>query len=106
MPPKYKIRQPNHWRLALDCKHDVTLTLPEIEAKKVEARLNASTGRHDDFIICPKCSADRPRPGDFCTQSHIHRVVLATPMYSSSSSSYQPSQQQQQPQQQQENPKP
>ena len=62
------------------CHHEANLTFEELEAKTVEQRFNPDTMSYDRAIVCPGCSADTPRRGDFCMNTVIHRVITSYPL--------------------------
>jgi hypothetical protein len=80
--------QPSHYKIALEgCNHQVVLTPKEIGERTVDTKYSgaANSGGFENFIVCPRCSGEAgvPRAGDYCMNSVVHRVVMATPMYSS-----------------------
>jgi len=62
------------------CLHEADFTFEQLESKTVEQRFNPDTMTYDRAIVCPSCSADIPRKGDFCMQSMVHRVLESYPL--------------------------
>lgn len=82
------IRQPSHYRLGLDCGHSPILTPQQLKELYVESRYEptstmltaaAHEQQHTDVILCPDCRDMKP---GHCDYTPLHRVIMATPLYS------------------------
>jgi hypothetical protein len=98
MTIKYKTPQqePSAYRLALDCGHSPILTPQRLKELYVESRFEPTTGHrhHTDVIVCPDCREMKP---GHCDYTPLHKVIMATPMFSRQ---VQQQEEQQQPKQQ------
>jgi hypothetical protein len=80
MSTRYKQPQePSAYRLALGCGHSPILTQQRIRELYVESRFEPGHGQHMDVIVCPDCHEKKP---GHCDYTPLHKVMMATPMFS------------------------
>lgn len=73
--------QPTYWRLSLDCMHQPVLSNEEIKNSLVDSRYSSAVDGTITEIVCPQCA--QHKPGSCDKGNIIHKVVGATPFFSS-----------------------
>jgi hypothetical protein len=69
---------PNKWRVIFaGCNHEAILTDKQLH-EPIETQFDPVSMHKENMYVCPGCSADYVKPGDFCMNSVLHKVEKAT----------------------------